>query len=107
MMLFGYDADVAPEIGTNLIRIRDLARSLLGHLANKRQDDQVGRVRPKGRSIVANFIVILQELHRPLIFIGHSLGGLVIKKVCPAVIVAGWYYTILDLLSSDYHRLSS
>lgn len=40
-MLFGYDADAKPELGTNLIRIKDLARDLLGSLGNKRQDEQV------------------------------------------------------------------
>ena len=40
-MLFGYDADIAPELGTNLIGIKGLAESFLGNLVNKRQEDYV------------------------------------------------------------------
>lgn len=60
VLLFGYDADITPQFGTNLIRIKGLAESLLGNLVNKRQEDY--------------------ETNRPLIFVGHSLGGLIIKK---------------------------
>lgn len=41
IMLFGYDADIAPELGTNLIRIKGIAESFLGSLVNKRQEDYV------------------------------------------------------------------
>ena len=40
-MLFGYDADIAPQLGTNLIRIRGIAESFLSSLVNKRQEDYV------------------------------------------------------------------
>jgi len=40
-MLFGYDADIAPELGTNLIRIKGIAESFLSSLVNKRQEDYV------------------------------------------------------------------
>lgn len=39
VMLFGYDADLAPQLGTNLIRIKGLAENLLSSLVNKRQED--------------------------------------------------------------------
>jgi len=41
VMLFGYDADISPQLGTNLIRIRSLAEALLSGLVNKRQEDLV------------------------------------------------------------------
>jgi len=40
-MLFGYDADIAPQLGTNMIRIKGLGENLLGSLVNKRQEDHV------------------------------------------------------------------
>lgn len=40
-MVFGYDTDVTPSLGTNLIRIKDLDRDLLGSLGNKRQTEEV------------------------------------------------------------------
>jgi hypothetical protein len=41
IMLFGYDADIAPQLGTDLIRIRGIAESFLSSLVNKRQEDYV------------------------------------------------------------------
>jgi hypothetical protein len=41
IMVFGYDADIAPQLGTNLIRIKGLAEGFLSSLVNKRQEDQV------------------------------------------------------------------
>ena len=41
VMMFGYDADVTPQLGTNLIRIRGLAEMFLSNLVNKRQEDYV------------------------------------------------------------------
>lgn len=41
VMLFGYDADIAQGLSSNLALIKDFASCLLGSLVNKRQDDQV------------------------------------------------------------------
>ncbi|UPK96833.1 hypothetical protein LCI18_007768 [Fusarium solani-melongenae] len=60
-MVFGYNADVTSSFADNLIRIRDIGRMLLlSDLVVERQEDE--------------------EQERPIIFMGHSLGGLVIKQ---------------------------
>ncbi|KAN0110209.1 hypothetical protein V8E51_006596 [Hyaloscypha variabilis] len=58
VMVFGYDAKAA--FGDGVAGVKEHARGLLGALGEKR-----------GRSF---------EAKRPLIFVGHSLGGLVIKQ---------------------------
>lgn len=59
VMLFAYNS--SPARGASATNLDDHARSLLLHLRNKRQDAP----------------------HRPLVFISHSLGGLVVKSVSP------------------------
>lgn len=68
VMLFGYNADVSPTLDENRARVLGIARGLLANLANYRR-------RP-------------QERDRPLIFVGHSLGGLVIKAVSRNLLLA-------------------
>lgn len=83
-MLFGYDADIKSQLATNLVRIKDLAQNLLSSLVIERQQDYVCPFREIVESGVcsgeADLTVFLQEKTRPLIVVGHSLGGLVIKK---------------------------
>ena len=61
VMTFGYDASVVGN--TSVAGIRDNARKLLVFLRNKREDDGTR--------------------HRPIVFVGHSLGGIIIKQVWP------------------------
>jgi hypothetical protein len=58
-MTFGYNATVLA--GTTVSGVRDNAKSLLMALRNLRQGD-----RSEGR---------------PIVFVGHSLGGIIIKQV--------------------------
>ena len=58
-MSFEYNADAA--FGNTTADIIDNAKSLLSSMIDKREEDD--------------------ELRRPIIFIGHSLGGIVIKQV--------------------------
>ncbi|MCJ1349722.1 hypothetical protein MMC31_007963, partial [Peltigera leucophlebia] len=58
VMTFGYNAEAA--FGNTTADIIDHAKSLLSSLVDKREEDD--------------------ELRRPIIFIGHSLGGIVIKQ---------------------------
>ena len=58
-MSFGYDSDVA--FNGNVTDITDVARMLLERLRGERQRDE--------------------ERKRPIVFISHSLGGIVVKKV--------------------------
>jgi hypothetical protein len=82
-MTFGYNATAVFDDST--ANIVDHARDLLGCLVERRAGFNVSylplislgnRVRLIHRR--ANF---WQEVKRPLIFIGHSLGGLVTKQV--------------------------
>ncbi len=59
-MTFGYNADAA--FGNTTADIVDHARDLLSSLIDKREEDE--------------------EKQRPIIFIAHSLGGIVVKQVC-------------------------
>jgi hypothetical protein len=58
-MTFGYSASVVGN--TSVAGIRDNARQLLTFLSNKREEDGT--------------------FHRPIVFLGHSLGGIIIKQV--------------------------
>jgi hypothetical protein len=42
VMIFGYDTDIAPSLGSNQMRIRGIALDLLNEIRNVRQDDDVG-----------------------------------------------------------------
>ncbi|KAK5215750.1 hypothetical protein LTR47_009949 [Exophiala xenobiotica] len=58
IMTFGYNADVA--FGQSTAEIIDHAKSLLVSLVDKREEPE--------------------EIQRPLIFVAHSLGGIVVKQ---------------------------
>lgn len=59
VMTFGYNADAA--FGNTAADIVDHAKDLLGSLIDKREEEEENR--------------------RPIIFIAHSLGGIVVKQV--------------------------
>ncbi|KAI9773955.1 MAG: hypothetical protein M1839_001967 [Geoglossum umbratile] len=58
IMTFGYNADVA--FGNTTSDITDHAKALLSSLVDKREEDH--------------------ETRKPIVFVGHSLGGIVIKQ---------------------------
>ncbi|EXJ76155.1 uncharacterized protein A1O5_00663 [Cladophialophora psammophila CBS 110553] len=58
IMTFGYNADAA--FGQSTAEVIDHAKSLLANLIDKREE--------------------AEEIERPLIFIAHSLGGIVVKQ---------------------------
>jgi hypothetical protein len=100
VMLFGYDADISPQLGANLVRIKGLAENLLSSLVNSRQEDSVSNFL-MGASLSILTVSTWQEAKRPLIFIGHSLGGLIIKKVCKRVTLLRIYLFKVQLLIID------
>lgn len=57
-MSFGYDA--AHALGNSVADINDAAASLVNSIAGERDDGSKGR---------------------PIVFVAHSLGGIVVKKV--------------------------
>lgn len=57
---FGYGCTLRGS--ASAARIRDHANVLLAHLNNQREDDDEAKL-------------------RPIVFVGHSLGGIIIKQV--------------------------
>lgn len=64
VLLYGYNSNVALE--TSIIGVREVADNLLNRLHLKR----------RGNS----------DVNRPIIFIAHSLGGIIVKQVCIFII---------------------
>jgi pimeloyl-ACP methyl ester carboxylesterase len=60
VMVYGYNVSIEPAMGTNNTRIKSIADDLLNEIRQHRRKDPARK--------------------RPLVFIGHSLGGLVIKR---------------------------
>ena len=78
-MLYGYDADLfSSQSGVNTMGIRDIGSELLGTLTNHRR---ALNVRPHYNCEFVMLSAPGQEINRPLMFVGHSLGGLVVKQV--------------------------
>ncbi|KAF2675595.1 hypothetical protein K458DRAFT_353080 [Lentithecium fluviatile CBS 122367] len=64
VMTFGYNASMDSDLTQNFVRIKGIAASLNGALANRR--------------------ITAEQLSRPVIFVAHSLGGLVSKAAAVA-----------------------
>ena len=79
VMTFGYDARVVDS--RSIVGMMENANSLLTHLRNYRNSRDLEVCDSFRFSRLNNSKVNSCEKTRPLIFIGHSLGGLIIKKV--------------------------
>lgn len=81
IMTFGYDANV---IGSSMNTFKDSAQLLLQHLLLKRDPELVcGSTMKvlKEKNLFLNFNPKIPS-SRPILFICHSLGGLVAKQAC-------------------------
>ncbi|KAJ5219204.1 uncharacterized protein N7498_001303 [Penicillium cinerascens] len=73
-MSYGYDADVSPQFGTNLMRIKSLAATFLSNLVNMRQEEDT-------------VVTELDNAHRiyratkGLIFFGTPHAGSAVAKI--------------------------
>jgi hypothetical protein len=76
VMSFGYDSRIVDGPGSN--RIIDYAQLLLQELDNARDSKEV-RFYMSG--IVYGLTLFIQARSRPIIFLGHSLGGILIRQV--------------------------
>jgi len=77
VLTFEYDADAA--FGNGTAGVLSHAKELLSGLADKREE-AVSSASTRGSSLF-ELMRVLQELQRPIIFIAHSLGGIVVKQV--------------------------
>ncbi|KAJ3455478.1 hypothetical protein MRS44_016960 [Fusarium solani] len=80
VMTFGYDASVIFSSDTS--KIRDYSCQLLAQLRDKREAEQLHK-----------------EIHRVLIFICHSLGGIVVKQALIIASIADEYRSISESTS--------
>jgi hypothetical protein len=81
-MTFGYDSNAftRPFSKNNTGRTFTFAEALLNDLSDVREEDNVRMiVFPEYSALNADLKI--EAFERPLIFIGHSLGGIVIKAV--------------------------
>jgi hypothetical protein len=80
---FGYESKVAFTLSTG--GLGDFARSLLVALTGTRKSREVGAVKEylisSSTSVLRLVLISRQERHRPIIFVCHSMGGIVVKKV--------------------------
>lgn len=92
---YGYDSRTHASSPITEQFIDDFARSLVSELAVERQSTKVCFRNKTVRLLVLNF---LKTLNRPIIFIVHSLGGLVVKSVSQLP-------TLRTMLKSELNRL--
>ncbi|KAH0559860.1 hypothetical protein GP486_003625, partial [Trichoglossum hirsutum] len=62
VIVYGYNANIETGLADNLTSISGIASTLISRIVRERKDEE-------------------KQLHRPLVLVAHSLGGLVAKKV--------------------------
>jgi len=77
IMVFGYVADISAG-ATNTLGVYQHAEGLLLHLKNNRTEPGVGFYLAPRK---VTYLTATQQQKRPLVFLGHSLGGVITKQV--------------------------
>ena len=81
-MTFGYNAAFERALVENTTTINAIAQTLVNRLIDKRKGDYVSTA-AKDWAGMYRWLTVSRQINRPLVLIAHSLGGLVIKRVCP------------------------
>ena len=85
-MIFGYNSKLR---GRGIHSLRDYVRNFLEELRKARRSPEVFlRSYPRIRNIFELIKDDVQEQTRPIIFIGHSVGGVIIAQV--SINLSGW-----------------
>jgi hypothetical protein len=106
IMTYGYNSNLAEDATTG--RIRDFAKGLLNDLDNYRTKEVCAN------AVTLSFFFfsrpakhIIQERERPIIYICHSLGGLVVKQVSERCLSSRFLYLAGPPVNQLFQRPSS
>jgi hypothetical protein len=83
-MSYGYNSSLAGNHRTES-RLLDYLRHFMAQLENARDSVHVCE-KPSMNSIMVYVLILLYKKFRPIIFVGHSLGGILILQVSSGMV---------------------